>query len=405
MGSTFFVNNQAVGPDAQVLNAAMVGSRFIPEIMQPWLDDRNRPCVTLPIGKYKIDKDGKQVLNAKGHPVESKMDFLCSDLEKMGIRKHPVWNTAYVKRDAWIHMQTAVIQATRQRLRAWADLAASNTLSGFDGMGTYTIEYDMANDPGEAIRNMELIGDLRHDEQQYKTASVPLPITQSGFHYTERRMAVAAASGRPVQPTSAEWAGRRIAESMERVTIGTSTGVTYGTRSTGPNPHEGTSTEYGYTNFPYRITKTDLNTPTGNNSESVFADVIEMRELMYSNGFYGPFMVYGSTSYDQFLDRHYTVGTSASGLAAPNQTLRQAITQIDGIMGFRRLDFLTNGYQLIMVQMTSDVAQAAIGRNITVVQWPELGGALQKFRVFMIAAPLLHRNFLGEAGIVHGTTS
>jgi hypothetical protein len=57
----------------------------------------------------------------------------------------------------------------------------------------------------------------------------------------------------------AEAAGRRVAEMVEKTLIGVETGMTYGTRSgDSTTAHTGTSTVYGYTNFPYRVTKTNL---------------------------------------------------------------------------------------------------------------------------------------------------
>lgn len=406
MFSTYIINGKAVGPLAPVLNAARLGQSFVPELLQPWLDDDDRPCVTLPLyGKHKLNKEGEPVYNEAGEPVWQRQDILCAELEKMGrasLRQlSPLWNTSFMRKNEWFRVQSRVIQATRQRIRAWNDLAAANPITGFDGMGTYAFEYEMENDPGEAIRHMEIIGDLRHDETQYKIGSIPLPVTQSGFHYTQRRMANAAMNGRSVANRTADKAGRRIAESMERVTIGTSTGVTWGTRSTGVQPHEGTSTEYGYTNAPWRFAKTDLHTPSASSPEQILEDLIEMRETLIANGFYGPFNVYYSTGYDRFFSDDYfrTGGTSV------NRIVRERLAAIEDIGAIRRLDFLTSGYQLIMTDMSNDTAEAVIGMDVTVVQWPEMGGALQKFRAMMIAAPLIHRNYDGETGIVHGTTS
>lgn len=400
----YVLNGEGHGPIGSVMNEARVGRRFEADLLRPFIDERGRPSVTLNTGR-PLKRDGKVVLNARtGLPEPERKDFLIRDLEKMGVSS-PVFNAAFLRKDDWIRLDTAVVRATRQRLRAWADLASANSYGGFDGMGKMTLEYEMSSDPGEAIKDMEAISEGRHDEMLFKLASIPLPITHSSFWYSQRRMAVSANSGMPVQTVSAEAAGRRVGEMIERTLIGTETGITFGTRSTGVQPHEGTSTEYGYTNFPYRITKTDLTTPTGLNPDDVFTDVLEMRETMYSYGFYGPFVVYTSTGYDLYLDRFFTVGTSAQGLAAPSTTLRRTIEGIEGISAVRRLDFLTSGYQMIMVQMTSDVAQAVNGMDVTTVQWPEMGGLKQKFRVMAIQTPLLRRNYAGVTGIIHGTTS
>ena len=397
MLTTYVKDGTAYGPDGAVLNAARIGHRFISEMMQPWLDDKNRPCVTLPIGKPKLDNEGKPVVNANG-PVFQKMDFLCSDLRKMGY-DHPVWNATFMRKNDWYKVQERVIEANRTALVAWNDLAAANPFTGFDGMGTYSLEYEMENDPGEAVRNMEIIGELINDQSQYKIGSIPLPVTQAGFWYTQRRLANANSNGRNLSSRTAERAGYAIGKSMERVTVGVSTGVTWGTRSTGVQPHEGTSTEYGYMTTPAAYIKTDLHTPTSANPENVIEDIAEMHQTLIEADYEGPFAVYYSVPYERFLVDDYfrTGGNSAT------RTLRERIMALGDIRWLKRLPILKTGYTLIMTDMTRRTAEAAIGMPLTTVQWPEIGGAIQKFRVMMIGAPLIHRNFAGNTGIIWGT--
>ena len=130
-------------------------------------------------------------------------------------------------------------------------------------------------------------------------------------------------------------------------------------------------------------------------------DVLEMRDQLYDDRFYGPFMLYHSTAYDQYLDNDYF----RSGGTSVLQTLRQRIESIDGISGVRRLDFLTSGFQMIMVQMTPDVARAVNGMDITTVQWESVGGMRLNFKVMAIQVPQLRADYDGRCGIVHATTA
>src|SRR5688572_22114885 len=100
MFSSYIQNNHVYGPDGAVLNTARIGHRFVPELLQPWLDNRGRSCVTIPTGQQAKDKEGKLVFNSAGQPVQEKRDYLCSDLEKMGIRT-PVMNAAFMRKDEW----------------------------------------------------------------------------------------------------------------------------------------------------------------------------------------------------------------------------------------------------------------------------------------------------------------
>jgi hypothetical protein len=264
-------------------------------------------------------------------------------------------------------------------------------------MSKTILEHETMSDPGEAIVDMDGLTEGRQDQPRFQLEGLPLPITHSDFWFSSRRLAVSRNTGTPLDTTMAEAAGRRVAEMIEKTTIGVETGITYGNSTN----YGRTSSVYGYTNFPNRITKTDLTIPTGANPEAVVQDILEMRDLLYSHNFYGPFMLYHSTGYDIFLDNDYFRAGGTSVL----QTLRQRVAGIDGIAGIRRLDFLTSGYVLIMVQMTSDVARAVNGMDITTVQWESVGGMRLNFKVMAIQVPQLRADFNGNTGIVHATTA
>lgn len=363
---------------------------YDPGLMRPYFDRDGKRYVTVNTGKTRWCPERKAEV-----PIFRKVSI--GSLLQRGINS-PVFNATVLRKDEWIRFDNAIIRAYRTRLRAWDDLLGSGQVGGFDGMGSLTYEYEMMSEAGEARVDMDGITDGRGDNPLFKLASIPLPITHSDFWFSERRLALSRNRGTPLDTAMAEFAARRVAELVEQTVIGTVTGLSYGTNT---SQHEGSSQVYGYTNFPYRTTKTDLNTPTGSNPEAVKQDVIEMRELLRADGFYGPYMLYHSTGYDAFLDDDYfrAGGTSAT------TTLRDRIKSIEGISDIRRLDFLTSGYVLIMIQMTPDVAQAINAMPITMVQWESQGGLRKNFKVMAIQVPLLRRDYNGNAGIVHATTS
>jgi hypothetical protein len=122
---------------------------------------------------------------------------------------------------------------------------------------------------------------------------------------------------------------------------------------------------------------------------------------MQTNYFFGPYILYHSTGYSQYLNDDYFRTGSTSAI----RTVRERIMEVEGIQDIRRLDFLTSGYQLILVQMDPEVAQAIDGMQITTVQWESQGGMRQNFKVMAIQVPLLKSPYNGVAGIIHGTTS
>lgn len=384
---------------AQLLNgrgfgvgATLEAVRFDPNLLRPFIDRGGIPAVMMHNGYRWDDKLQEDV------PVLKK--YRIRDLEEMGVRS-PVFNAMLLPKESWIEIDRTVVKATRNRLRAWTDLAAANSRS-VNGMGRMTLEYQSITDVGEAVVDMDSMTFGRRDRPAFDLKSIPLPITHSDFFFSEREIAVSRNSGTPLDMTMVEMASRRVAEMIERTLIGTVEGVAYGTRSgDAATAHTGTSKVYGYTNFPYRVTKTDLTAPTGSNPEAVMTDILEMIETMQTNGYFGPYMLYHSTGYSRYLNDDYFRSGSTSAV----RTLRERLMEIEGIQDIRRLDFLTSGYQLILVQMDAQVAQAVNGMEMRTVHWESLGGAQQNFRVMAIQVPLLKTPSNGVSGILHGTTA
>lgn len=381
-----------------------------PGLYRPFIDDKGRECVTLNVKPKYNNTTGEYEPNL----VKFDLETLRRRAPRL-VRDTPAANAASLTQRAWIFLDKMIVEERRTRLRAWADAAARVSKSVGNAYSKMTVEWQVMSDPGEAVVDMDGLSEGRGAQPLFATDSVPLPITHGDFAYSDRLIEVSRSSGTPLDTTEARLKTRRVMEKIEDTLIGTETGVTYGTQSTGDPSvaHRGTSKVYGYTNFTYRVTKTDLTTPDGTNPDTVLQDVIEMRETMYSNGYYGPFLLYTSTSYDQWLDRAHFVGTFAQGLTSQAKTLREAIGSIAGISDIRRLDRLTSGYQMILVQMDRDVIEVVDGMPPTLLQWDEKGGRLKQFRVWAIQVPILKapysNNVTGSAtpaaGIVHGTTS
>ena len=362
-------------------------------VLRPYLDSRGRPCVVINTGETELVK-GERV------PIRRKR-FQHDVYAKTG-RFWPVWNATTLRKEDWIELDRAMTMSRRKRLKAWSDLMAMSRHPAFNGWAKSTLEYEAMNDPGAAVVAMDVTGDAQGDSPRFDLRSVPLPITQSGFAYGKRRLDISAASGTPLASVSAEAAGRRNGETVEQMTIGTVTGVTYGTQSSGVGAHTGTSTSYGYTNFTYRVTKTDLTTPTGTNPEAVMTDFLEMIATMRDNSFYGPYMFYTSTSYDRYLDDDYFRTGSTSAV----RTLRERLLQIPDVLDIRRLDYLTSGYQVVCAQIESEVVQAVEFLPPTVIQWDNYGGYELYFKAIEGSVALFKAPYsTSTSGIQHATTA
>lgn len=369
---------------------------FDPGMMRPyWQTDKRRPnygkrVVTVNVGGTYTDAKGRVRPVKEEIPVEK---LRKRDIQIIGNA------TTTLRKEEWQMFDSAVIRAARLRLNAWADLENSNVME-VPGMSKTVLEHETMSDPGEARVDMEGLIDGFADAPVYQLEGLPLPITHMDFWFSARRLSISRNTGTPLDATMAEAAARRIAETLEQTLIGTMTG--FGPFGPGNGPAYGrNSTVYGYTNFPDRNTYTSLTTPTGSNPEAILANVLACLEVLYADRFYGPFMVYHSTPYTQYLDNDYARlgGNNAS------MTVRDRLKRIPNIVDVKRLDYLTSGYQLIFVQMTPDVARAINGMPITTLQWEDKGGLKMSFKVMTIKVPQLRADFNGRCGILHATTS
>lgn len=379
-------------------NGSMPDSDWV-RMRQPYLDKHGRSCVTIHDingGYTKNDSSG-------GEPRPLLRNYLVNDLRNMGYPLPPVVNATTLRKEDWIYLDTNVVRAARQRLRAWTDLANSSSFGGFNAMGKMTVEYQAMSDPGRAYVDMDARTAGTTDTPQFILRSLPLPITHSDFGYSQRELMVSRNSNTPLDTVMGEAAGRRVAEMTEDITIGNVTGVTYGTQTTGYGTHTGTSTVYGYTNFPQRLTKTNFTAPTagGWTPDTAHNEILAALDQIYAQFFYGPFIIYHSIDWTQYMNRVYAV----SGGNNPGETLRTMLLKNPDIQDVRRLDRLTSTFTLIFVQMTSEVAQAVNGMDITTIQWEERGGLDLRFKVMAIQVPRLRSDYASKTGLLHGTTT
>ena len=374
----YVLNGESHGEVGEQLSSC----RYDPGLLRPYIDKDGRKYVTANVG---TDPSGKIIYKKR----------LVQDMIANGVNI-PVANATSLRKEEWIELDRQVLKCARERLRAWTDLSAAASFGGFNAMSKMILEHETMSDPGEAIVDMDALTPGRTTAPVFQLEGLPLPITHSDFWFSSRRLAVSRNSNTPLDTTMGEAAGRRVAEQIEKTLIGTVAGVTYGVAASYSNA----PTVFGYATHPDRLLKTNLTTPTGSNPASTVDDVLAMRSQLYGAKYYGPYMLYHSTDWDRWLDEDYYI-TSGT----PSQTLRSRLRAIEGITDVRRLDFLTSTYTMLMVQMTSDVARAINGMDITTVQWETSGGMRVNFKVMCIMVPQIRSDYNGNTGILHATTA
>jgi len=365
-----------------------------------------RPVIDGDGGKYVFMKTGHMVKNAAGREVPEREPVPLSRMIANGLVP-PILNASALPYQAWQKIDQAVARATRDRLNAWNDLAAANTYGGFDGMSVTGIIKDTMTDAGDAKVDMDTLSNDLNDAPLYTPDILPLPIIHAGFHLSARRLAVSRNSGMPLDTTLSESCARRCAETLEKMTIGYTdfSGLTIGGSDF---TNKGI---YGFRTQPDRITKSDVTATAGFVASTFVTDVIAMKELARAQKYFGPFNLYYSTGWDQYLARDYYATATAAGVVAPTKTVLERVQMIQGISKVSILDMFTNTDELLLVQMNSDTVRAVMGMDWTTVQIPDPHGDGVAMRVMGIMVPDLRSQYVGQSissrkcGIVHGTTS
>jgi uncharacterized linocin/CFP29 family protein len=350
--SDYILNGQSYGSVA----AALMAHNFDPSALRPWIGTDGRHYLTA---------------NQEGKPVAIPA---------------PVAN-ATLRKEEWQLLDTAIVAAAKERLRVVADLRGAG------------LEFNIPNGLGKTVLQTENVGDIttarismdpavagEADRPKYDIVNLPLPVIHKDFYFSARQIATSRNLGASLDTTMAELAARRVAEEAEKLVLGTASSFTYGG-----------GTIYGFKNFPSRITHTiTAATNSGWTPATLVREVLAMRQKSINKFHYGPWVLYNSPKWDQYLDDDYSA-------AKGDNTLRQRLQAISGIQDVRTADFLGDTWDLFLVQMTSDVVRMVVGMDVTTVQWETMGGMQVHFKVMAILVPQLRADANGNTGIVHGS--
>lgn len=380
----FILNGQGTGDVASVL----MQNQFDPGALRPWRGYDGKSYVTL----VKRDAGGFPILhNSKTiDQLAKKRGLQLNEEQRVRMIGQPMTHnvqtnaTATLRKDDWILLDRAVVEAAKDRLQAFADLRAmGGSITIPNGMGKTVLEYEAMSDISGATVSMDGIREGESDRPQFDLRGLPLPITHKDFQFSARQVMASRQGGTPIDTATAALASRRVSEEIERQTVGTSSHTYAG------------NTIYGYKNFPQRLTKS-LTDPTGSwDPATLVAEVLDMKALSQAANHYGPWRCYCSPDWDPYMDDDYSANKG-------DLTLRERIGRIAGISEPVTLDYLQD-FDLILVQSTPDVARAVVGMDVTTVQWPSMGGMQLNFKVMAILVPNLRADYNDNTGIVHGS--
>lgn len=357
-----YLHGEPYGEIAQVL----AQNENDPNMLRPWRDPQTRKCyVTRVIGQKR-----------NGDPITK--DYRIRDPKIVN-------NASTLQPRGWIQLDDAVQEGALEETRLWADLASKSSMTIPDAMGTTILQTQKMSSYGSAEMSMDPIRQGQRDRPVFTTEDLPIPFIHADFFWTARDLAVSKRGAMPLDRSGPRAAGRAIMRYLEQLVLGVLPVYTWGGASI-----------YGYLNYPSRLTTT-MTIPTGagwtpDDTLNEFLGVMSTFRLLYRRG---PFMVYNSPLWAQYLDRDFSA-------AYKGGSLRNRLREIPEVADIKTSEFMS-GYRMVFVQMTDDSARAIIGMRLQTARWVEQGGMAHFYKAYCCYVPQLRTDGNSNPGILDAT--
>jgi hypothetical protein len=334
------------------------------------------------------------------------IEFLSQKLNTANWRPHAgIHANAVLPKDAWIELDTAVMDVIRDELVVVADLIAAGLVHPIADLGVTVTEWQRLKDMADAQTDMaaETAGD--EDALDFSLDGAPVPITHKDFRLNIRQLLASLRAGQGLDTLSVNVATRKVRDRWEAMVVNGTGGVT-----------SGGYTIYGLTTHPQTTTDTADNFAGGGAGSGDFSTVgnaydvmVGMLSSLANKGYRtGPVGVYVARAQFNELMKRYADGSRQSQIASIMENLGEAVG--GRIRYIKASDDLATGV-VVMVALRIDVVDLAIvnlaGGQIVPVQWSSMGelggrGILEHFKVMGAMVPRI-KAFYNEAGtLVNG---
>lgn len=282
-------------------------------------------------------------------------------------------------KDEWEHLDNRVVQVSADVLSAIADLRAMGLTINLGGLGVLVSQYEQVSDMTDANVNMAVETDDEEDRLNFPLVGVPVPIVSKGFRIDARSLAATRRSGGQLDTTHSDTATRKVAEKLEQLFFIGSTVV-----------------QRGQT-IPGVLTQASRNVVTGGadwgTATAIYPNVLAMVAALQADNHFGPYRMYLHP--DQYIQT----------FALNSSTAIPIIRTIEQLPGFgpgaiKASNFVPTG-QGVLINMTSDVVDLAIGQEIAPVEWETKGGLVTHYKILAAMVPRVKADAVGHSGIAH----
>lgn len=317
--------------------------------------------------------------------------FVVNAFRARGFNANALRTNDVLRKDQWEHFDAAVVETAKQRLVGVADLLSRGlTYDVPEPFGRTEIRWEKQSDMDGATRSMEGLTRGRNDRVEFSADVIPFYITHKDFKLSLRHLEASRKYGDPLDTVQVEQATRVVTEDLEDALFNGAAEVKLnGNSVTGYTTHPSRNTG----NFESTGGAWTGSTKTG---EQILADVLSMIAFAKVDRMYGPYGLYMPSTYYNVLQKDFKAGSDKSIL-----TRLLEIPQLEFI---KESDFIGSD-SVVLIQLTRDVVDMAVGEEPTLVQWDSGGGFEINFKVLSIMVPRIKADYYGRSGIVHFTPS
>ena len=323
------------------------------------------------------------------HIVDKKGQHVIANSSRTSFRKatsqESYANEGALRYDQWKDIDSEVIKVAVDRLVGIADLRGAGLVHNTGGLGKTISQWEEESNMTGANIDMSGITRGEEDHLNYNLMSVPVPIVHKDFRLNIRNLEASRfGGGESLDTAQAGVAARVVAEASEDMLFAGRPIVVNG------------NTIYGYTTFPDR-NQVDFGTngtwdSPAKTGQNILDDVLNMIQASIDAKYFGAFKLYVPAAYETKLQSDFKSETSG--------TIEERILSLRQISGIEYADRLATG-NVLLVQLTREVVDLAVGQDITTIQWQEQGGMVENFKVMACWAPRLKKDYDGRCGITH----
>lgn len=298
---------------------------------------------------------------------------------------------ATLRKDEWIDLEDAIIEAARERLVIVDDMRSKGLTYNVGGLGTLVSEWESGSEITDAEITMDGETVNNKDRQEFSLNGVPIPLVSKDFSIGERTLLASRQRGSALDITTGTEAARAVARRSERmVFFGAAIGATNSAGSSYSIP--------GLLTFAQRETFTITDwSLVGTTPETVFAEMLQMIAKMETEQrCFGPFTFYIPAAYAYKFRQDFKANS--------DKTLMQRALDEEAIEAIRVSDVLTAG-NVSMIAMNNRYLDLAVAADVTTVQWQSGSGFTNHFKTYAAWAPRLKTDYDGRTGIMHASVA